>query len=168
MAENVQPQKFGAYLKGWFKGLWQTVKNPLAFLPTIIITAVWIVLGIVHTRYGEEPWLAWLNFFTFAQGGLFGGISGAVGGILGKILVAALVNALLLPIFIRKNKPMARFGNGVNGFFRSFAFSGMRALSTFFMGMAIALALYSFFNITQRWQEGLVGNAGAVLLVSSI
>ena len=168
MTENAQPQRFGAFLKGWFKSLWQMVKNPLAFLPTILIAGVWIVLGIVQARHGEEPWLAWLNFFTFAQGGLFGGVTGAVGGILGKILVAALINALLLPLFLRKNKPQNRFGKGFGGFFRSFAFDGLRALSTFFMGMAIALALYSFFNITQRWQEGLVGIAGAVMLIRSI
>ena len=168
MADNTQPQRFGAFLKGWFKGIWQMVKNPLSFLPTILICGVWIVLGIVHTRYGEEPWLAWLNFFTFAQGGLFGGVTGAVGGILGKILVASFVNALMLPLFLRKNRPVNRFGSGFGGFFHSFAFSGLRAMSTFFFGMAIALGLYSVLNITQRWQEAFVGIAGALMLIRGI
>ncbi len=161
-------QPFGAYLKSYFKNLWQTIKHPLAFLPTIIITGVWIFLGILQSREGEEPWLAWVNFFTFAQGGLFGGVAGAIGGILGKILIATLLNALLLPIFIRNTRPMARFGKGFKGFFRSFAFDSLRAISTFLTGAAIALAIYSFLNITQRWQEGLVGVAGAVLLIRSI
>ena len=162
------PQTFGAYLKSYFKNLWQTVKHPLAFLPTILITGVWILLGILQTRYGESKLFAVCNFLTFAQGGLFGGIAGAIGGIVGKILVATLVNALLLPIFVRGTKPMAKFGSGFKSFFRSFAFDSARALSAFLFGMAVALALYSVLNITQRWQEGLVGVVAAVLLIRTI
>lgn len=162
------PQTFGAYLKSYFKNLWQTVKHPLALLPTILITGVWILLGILQTRYGESKLFAVCNFLTFAQGGLFGGIAGAIGGIVGKILVATLVNALLLPIFVRGTKPMAKFGSGFKSFFRSFAFDSARALSAFLFGMAVALALYSVLNITQRWQEGLVGVVAAVLLIRTI
>ena len=161
-------QTFGQFLKGYFKGLVQMLKHPLSLLPTLLISAAWIVLGIVHTRYGESQWLAWANFFTFAQGGLFGGTVGAVGGIVGKILIATLLNALIMPLFVKNCHPFARFGRGFGGFFKSFAFDSLRALSSFLFGLGLALLLYSIFNITQRWQESLVGVTAAILLIRSI
>lgn len=161
-------QTFGQFLKGYFKGLADMLKHPLALLPTLLISAAWIVLGIVHTRYGESQWLSWANFFTFAQGGLFGGTVGAVGGIVGKILIATLLNAMIMPLFIKNCHPFARFGRGFGGFFKSFAFDSLRALSSFLMGMSVALLIYSIFNITQRWQESMVGVTAAILLIRSI
>lgn len=166
--ETSGAQTFGQFLKGYFKGLVQMLKHPLSLLPTLLISAAWIVLGIVHTRYGESQALAWANFFTFAQGGLFGGTVGAVGGIVGKILIATLLNALIMPLFIKGSRPFARFGRGFGGFFKSFAFDSLRALSSFLMGISIALLIYSLFNITQRWQESMVGVTAAILLIRSI
>lgn len=166
--DNNGAQTFGQFLKGYFKGLFQMLKHPLALLPTLLISAAWIVLGIVHTRYGESQWLSWANFFTFAQGGLYGGTVGAIGGILGKILIATLLNAMIMPLFVKGCRPFARFGRGFGGFFKSFAFDSLRALSSFLMGMSVALLLYSVFNITQRWQESLVGVTAAILLLRSI
>ncbi|NLZ20234.1 MAG: hypothetical protein GXY24_08275 [Bacteroidales bacterium] len=162
------PQSFGEYLKSYFKNYGQLLKNPLALLPTILITGVWILLGFLKKGMNESPVMAVLNFLTFAQGGIFGGVVGAIGGIVGKILVASLVNCLVLPLFVKGAKPMAGFKSGFKRFGKSFAFSSAGALSSFIGGMALALFLYSFLNITQRWQEGLVGIAAAVLLIRSI
>lgn len=166
--DNNGAQTFGQFLKGYFKGLFQMLKHPLALFPTLLISAAWIVLGIVHTRYGESQWLSWANFFTFAQGGLYGGTVGAIGGILGKILIATLLNAMIMPLFVKGCRPFARFGRGFGGFFKSFAFDSLRALSSFLMGLSIAMLIYSLFNITQRWQESLVGVTAAILLLRSI
>lgn len=169
MHNDIQhPQSFGAFLKGWFKQLWHILTHPWMLLPTVLIGAAWIALGILHTRLGETKAIAILNFFTFAQGGLFGGTLGAVGGILGKLLVATFLNALILPLFSKGTHPFARFGKGLKGLFGSFAFDSLRALSVFLFGLAIALGVYSIFNITQRWQESLVGVVAAVLLVRNI
>lgn len=168
MNHDPQPQGFGAFLKGYFKNLWHTLTHPWLLLPTLIISGAWIALGILHTRMGETQVIKILNFFTFAQGGLFGGTVGAVGGILGKILIATLLNALVMPLFMKGSRPFARFGKGFGGFFRSFAFDSLRAMSVFLMGIGIALLIYSFFNITQRWQESLVGVTAAILLIRTI
>ena len=146
----------------------QILKHPIVLLPTLIITIIWIVLGIIQSRYKETQALSWMNFFTFAQGGLFGGVAGAVGGIVGKILIASILTALLTPLFIKGSQPFAGFGKGIKGFFNSFAFSSFSAVAVFMLGMAIALLVYSFLNITQRWQESLVGIAGAVVLIKNI
>ena len=166
--EIQQPQGFGAFLKGWFKQLGHSLTHPWMLLPTLLISAAWIALGILHTRLGETKAIAILNFFTFAQGGLFGGTAGAIGGILGKLLIATFLNALFLPLFSKGAKPFARFGKGLKVLFGSFAFDSLRALSVFLFGIAIALGVYSFFNITQRWQESLVGVVAAVLLIRNI
>ncbi|MBP5391600.1 MAG: hypothetical protein J6Y40_05930 [Bacteroidales bacterium] len=152
----------------YFSRLKQILKHPIVLLPTLIITIIWIVLGIIQSRYKETQALSWMNFFTFAQGGLFGGVAGAVGGIVGKILIASILTALLTPLFIKGSQPFAGFGKGIKGFFNSFAFSSFSAVAVFMLGMAIALLVYSFLNITQRWQESLVGIAGAVVLIKNI
>ena len=152
----------------YFQKLKYVIKHPLVLLPTLIITIIWIVLGIIQSRYKETQALSWMNFFTFAQGGLFGGVAGAVGGIVGKILIASILTALLTPLFIKGSQPFAGFGKGIKGFFNSFAFSSFSAVAVFMLGMAIALLVYSFLNITQRWQESLVGIAGAVVLIKNI
>lgn len=152
----------------YFQKLKYVIKHPLVLLPTLIITIIWIVLGIIQSRYKETQALSWMNFFTFAQGGLFGGVAGAVGGIVGKILIASILTALLTPLFIKGSQPFAGFGKGIKGFFNSFAFSSFSAVAIFMLGMAIALLVYSFLNITQRWQESLVGIAGAVVLIKNI
>ena len=144
------------------------LKHPLVLLPTLTITVVWIVLGILQAKYKETQVLSWFNFFTFAQGGLFGGVAGAVGGIVGKILIASILTALLTPLFIKGSQPFAGFGKGFKGFFNSFAFTSFSAVAVFMLGMAIALLVYSFLNITQRWQESLVGIAGTVFLIKNI
>lgn len=155
-------------IASYFQKLKYVIKHPLVLLPTLIITIIWIVLGIIQSRYKETQALSWMNFFTFAQGGLFGGVAGAVGGIVGKILIASILTALLTPLFIKGSQPFAGFGKGIKGFFNSFAFSSFSAVAVFMLGMAIALLVYSFLNITQRWQESLVGIAGAVVLIKNI
>lgn len=163
-----KPQSFGQFLKAYFKNLGKMLTHPWTLIPTLLISAAWIFLGIYQNRVVESLPLSIVNFFTFAQGGLFGGMLGAIGGVVGKILIATLLNALLLPIFMKGARPFARFGRGFKGLFKSFAFTSGRALSTFMMGVSLAMLLYSVLNITQRWQESLVGVAGAILLIKSI
>ena len=141
-----KPQPFRDYLKSYFKNIGQMFKHPLALLPTILITGVWILLGFLKKGMKESAIMAALNFLTFAQGGIFGGVVGAIGGIVGKILVATLVNCLVLPLFVKGAKPMARFKSGFKSFGRSFAFSSAGALSSFVGGMALALLIYSFLH----------------------
>ena len=162
------PQTFGEYLKAYFKNFGQLLKHPAALLPTVIITVIWLVLGFLRKGMNESPVVSALNFLTFAQGGIFGGVVGAIGGVVGKILVASLINALVMPLFVKGARPMARFKEGFKGFGKSFAFDSAGALSALLGGMGLALFLYSFLNITQRWQEGLVGIAASVLLIRSI
>lgn len=162
------PPAAGQYFKTFGKKIVYAVKHPLLLLPTLLIMIIWILLGFLKSHFGESRLLSVFNFLTFAQGGLFGGVVGAIGGIIGKILIASLLNALILPLFVRGKRPGERFREGFRKFGESFAFDSLRALSVFLLGMGLALLLYSLVNITQRWQEGLVGIAGALVLIRSI
>ena len=162
------PPSVSQYFKTLGKKILFALKHPLLLLPTVLIMGGWILLGFLKSHFGESRLLSVFNFFTFAQGGLFGGVAGAIGGILGKIMVAGLLNALILPLFVRGKKPGDRFREGFRQFGESFTFDSLRALSVFLLGLGLALLLYSLVNITQRWQEGLVGVAGALVLIQSI
>ena len=96
-------------LQNYITGFVYTLKHPLTLLPTIILSAMWIVLGILQTTVGKNLPMSVLNFISYAQGGLYGGVVGAIGGIVGKIIIAAFLNALIAPLFIKGAKPFHNF-----------------------------------------------------------
>ena len=82
----------GQYLKNALKQGLQIFKHPMKLLPTLVIGAVWIVLGYLSAAMQPFPMpLKIASFLSYAEGGLFGGVFGAVGGIVGKVVMAVLV-----------------------------------------------------------------------------
>ncbi len=153
--------KFAPYLKQYLKQSLQVFKHPLQLLPSILLTAIWIVLGIVQIRVQDNLPVKVLNFLTYAQGGLYGGVVGAIGGVLGKVLVAAAVNALLVPLF-RGKKPLSGLGGGIKELFGSISFQGRAAVAPLLKGLGAALMIYCLFNLTESFQNSLVGIVAAV------
>ena len=155
-------------LRNYITGFVYTLKHPLTLLPTIILSAMWIVLGILQTTVGKNLPMSVLNFISYAQGGLYGGVVGAIGGIVGKIIIAAFLNALIAPLFVKGAKPFQNFGGGIKNMFKGMAVTSMRAVATLLAGIGFALVVYSFFNITQGWEESLVGVVGIVMVIKNI
>lgn len=166
--ENQQTPSVGQVLRNYIQGFVYTLKHPLTLLPTIILSGVWIVLGILQTTVGKNLPMSVLNFISYAQGGLYGGVIGAIGGIVGKIIIAAFLNALIAPLFIKGAKPFHNFGGGIKNMFKGMAVTSMRAVATLLAGIGFALVVYSFFNITQGWEESLVGVVGIVMVIKNI
>ena len=169
-AQNVPQQtrmKFGPYVRQYLKQSLQVFKHPKQLIPSIILSVVWIILGIVQIKVRENLPLKVLNFITYAQGGLYGGVVGAVGGILGKIIVASFVNALLVPLFQGK-KPFSRLGNGIKELFGTIDLQGRAALAPLFKGLGAAMMIYTLFNLTESWQNSLVGIVAAVALANAV
>ena len=129
---------------------------------------MWIVLGILQTTVGKNLPISVLNFISYAQGGLYGGVVGAIGGIVGKIVIAGFLNALIAPLFIKGASPFHNFGGGIKNMFKGMAFTSMRGVATLLAGIGLALVFYSFFNITQGWQESLVGFVGIIMVIKNI
>lgn len=157
---------FGAFLKAYFKQCLEVFKHPKLLLPTAIISVVWIGLGLLQNRVGQSLPMDVLNFLTYAQGGLYGGIFGAIGGILGKIVVAAFVNIMIVPLFYKKN-PFANIRQGFNDIVANIKFESTDATVLLLKGSGTALLLYSIFNVTQTFENCMVGIVSAVALVSA-
>ena len=158
---------FGAYLKAYFKQCLEVLKQPKMLLPTAILAVVWIGLGILQNKVGKILPLSILNFLTYAQGGLYGGIFGAIGGILGKIVVAAFVTVMIVPLFYKQN-PFANFKQGFNEMVANVKFQGNDAISSLLKGEGIALLIYGIFNVTQSFENSMVGIVSAVALISAV
>lgn len=159
------PTTFGAWIKGYFRRFGEVLKHPKMLIPTLVLVAVWIILGIIQNHVRANLPMKVLNFLTFAQGGLYGGFIGAIGGILGKVAVAAFFNMLLLPLVMGR-RPSTNYGTSMQSFKESFKVDSSKALKPLFMGIGIALLLYVLFNWTQSVENSMVGitSATAALL----
>lgn len=166
MSQDTTRMTFGAYLKAYLKQCLKVFKHPILLLPTAILAVVWIVLGILQNHVERNLPLSILNFLTFAQGGLYGGIFGAVGGILGKIVVAAFVNAMIVPLFYKKN-PFANLKQGFQEIVANIKFESKDVIVILLKSSGAALLLYSIFNVTQSFENSLVGIVSAVALISA-
>ena len=155
--------KLGAFLKQYLKQSLQALKHPKQMLPTIILTVVWIALGILQIKLKENLPMKVLNFLTYAQGGLYGGIFGAIGGILGKVVVAAFVNALIVPLFMGK-KPFAQMAGGWKELLQNIGFQSKSAVAPLLKGFGAALLIYILFNATARLENSMAGIMAAVSL----
>lgn len=155
--------KLGAFLKQYLKQSLQAFKHPKQMLPTIILTVVWIALGILQIKLKENLPMKVLNFLTYAQGGLYGGIFGAIGGILGKVVVAAFVNALIVPLFMGK-KPFAQMAGGWKELLQNIGFQSRSAVAPLLKGFGAALLIYILFNATARLENSMAGIMAAVSL----
>ncbi len=153
--------KLGAFLKQYLKQSLQAFKHPKQMLPTIILTVVWIILGLLQIKLKENLPMKLLNFITYAQGGLYGGVVSAIGGILGKVVVAGFVNALIAPLFMGK-KPFNGLGNGFKELGKSLSLQSRKALAPFLKGIGSALLLYVLFNFTGRMENSMAGIMAAV------
>ena len=168
MEQEKDKTGLGQYLKNAVQQGLQVLKNPVKLLPTIAISAVWIIIGILSSLWKPFPWpMQVLSFLSYAEGGLFGGVLGAVGGIAGKVVMAVFINSLILPLF-EKKPPFVGVAGGLKGMFSNMSKDTAKGIAPLLMGVGIALFLYTFMNINQRWQNSMVGLMSAVMLLQNI
>ncbi len=125
----------------------------LALLSAIALAAFWIV-QLIWIRDGvENPFAKFMEWLTFAQGGVGRGVFGFVGGIIGKGTVAAALAGLV----------GGGFGSLISGFKGTFSGKNFqkKTLGFTLVGMGISLALYQAFT-----GEGTL--AGAMAAVSGM
>lgn len=156
------------YLKNAWQQALQVFKNPIKLLPTLAIGLVWMVIGVLSSLWKPFPWpMQFLSFLSYAEGGLFGGFFGAVGGIVGKVVVAVFINAAILPLF-EKKPPFVGVQGGLKGMLFNIQKDSINGVAPLLQGVALALLLYTFMNINQRWQNSMVGIVSVVLLLQAI
>lgn len=157
----------GAYLKKYMKQSLEVFKHPLRLLPTIVIGAVWIVIGYFSGKMQLPPWAKAISFLSYAEGGLFGGVIGAVGGTLGKVVMAVAINSAILPLF-QKKPPFVGVAGGIKGMFSNMGMSAVRGIAPLLCGIGAALLLYGFMNISENWVNSMVGIMAVVMLLQNI
>lgn len=157
----------GAYLKNYVKQSVEVFKHPLKLLPTLVLGAVWIVIGYFSGKMELPLWGKIVSFLSFAEGGLFGGVVGAIGGILGKVVMAVAVNSAILPLF-EKKWPFVGVAGGIKGMFSNMGMSAARGVSPLLCGIGAALLLYGFMNISENWVNSMVGIVAVVMLLQNI
>ena len=64
-------QKFGPFLRQQLKQSLEVFRHPRLLLPSLVLTLVWIILGIVQIKVQDSLPVKVLNFLTYAQGGLY-------------------------------------------------------------------------------------------------
>lgn len=168
MEQQQENVGLGQYLKNVFQQGLQLLKNPVKLLPTLAIGFVWLVIGILSSLWKPFPWpMQFLSFLSYAEGGLFGGVLGAVGGIVGKVVVAVFINSAILPLF-EKKPPFVGVAGGVKGMFASMSKDALNGVAPLVQGVGLALLLYTFMNINQRWQNSMVGIVSLVMLLQAM
>ena len=86
----------GAYLnKCMHQGL-EVFKHPMMLLPTLVLGAIWLVIGYLSSTTELPGWAKVVSFLSFAEGGLFGGALGAAGGIVGMLLAVPVAGLMKL------------------------------------------------------------------------
>ena len=144
MEQEKDKTGLGQYLKNAVQQGLQVLRNPVKLLPTIAISAVWIIIGILSSIWRPFPWpMQVLSFLSYAEGGLFGGVLGAVGGIAGKVVMAVFINSLILPLF-EKKPPFVGVAGGLKGMFSNMSKDTAKGIAPLLMGVGIALLLYTF------------------------
>ena len=157
----------GQYLKEALKQSLQLFKRPWKLLPTLAIGIVWVVVGILSSTRTLSLPVKVISFLSYAEGGLFGGVLGAMGGIIGKVMVAVFINSLVLPLF-EKKPPFAGMGKGIKGMFTCLAKDTTSSVAPLFLGIGLALLLYTFMNINQCRENSMVGIAAVMMLLKNI
>lgn len=108
--QGIAKKKEGGFIAKLVCALIDFIQHPKKLLPTIVLTAFWMVFPILSAFGANIPVLRFLYTLTYSNGGMFGGFFGAVGGIFGKAVFAAVVNAIVLSLIAKKN-PFANAKN---------------------------------------------------------
>ncbi|HZK02549.1 MAG TPA: zinc-ribbon domain-containing protein [Anaerovoracaceae bacterium] len=134
------------------KGIKEAGKNKTALLTAILFGIGWLVLTLLPALGISVP--PWLNFITFANGGLTGGIVGFVGGLLGKGLIVSLIVGIMsgnrLPKIGQKIKDSEQKTEIPNTF------------GLILVGVGTALILYNFMSGDGSPQNSIVGIVAAI------
>ena len=154
-------------ISGGFKNLISSVKtffnSPKALIPTLAISAVWLILGILKASGVDNTVTKILSTLSFSNAGMRGGALSAIGGIFGKgVFAGALVS--LVHTFSRIGKGKGRgFAETLKG---SFGFD-KNTVWSYTLGAGLALMLFVFMSGGVDYSSALGGAAAAFLSAKS-
>lgn len=154
----------GNVLSGGVRNLFSSLKsffrNPKAMIPTLAISAVWILLGILKSAGVTGDVMTFFSGLTFSNAGLTSKAAGIIGGVLGKgVFAGALVTLVGMISRIGKKKNTEKRGllQTLKG---SFGFD-KDTLWGYILGLGASLALFVFFSGNNVDGTSVMGGAAA-------
>lgn len=138
-------------------GLKNALGNKKHLLRVIILAFLWLVLAILPALGVFSPVFTFLNFFTFAQGGLGNGLTGIIGGTIGKGVFAYFLFSIIMPG--KGAKVFLGVGVGVKKMFGSLMVKNTKMLALTLFGISSALLVYKFLTGDPSLQNSMVGIA---------
>ena len=145
VASSVIPgpiKTIGNGFKSFFSSIKNGFKNPAKLIPAIILAVIWLVIDILIACGVNPPFVQFLSFLTFANGGMSGGFIGAIGGLIGKGLFAAAITSLIGLMTIKKSGNKRSFGETIKGAFGV----TLDTLFAYLTGIGAAMFLFLFIS----------------------
>ena len=146
-------------VKSFAQGFLGMIKNKqwIKLALAILLAAGWLVLMILSYNETEIDFLNWL---TFAQGGMGRSVVGWLGGLLGKTTVAAMLFSLFGGGF-------KSLGSGVKSLFRKTNFQ-KNVLGSLMLGAGLALIAYQAFAGDASLTDTMSAISGALLSIMAL
>ena len=146
-------------VKSFAQGFLGMIKNKqwIKLALAILLAAGWLVLMILSYNETEIDFLNWL---TFAQGGMGRSVVGWLGGLLGKTTVAAMLFSLFGGGF-------KSLGSGVKSLFRKTNFQ-KNVLGSLMLGAGFALIAYQAFAGDASLTDTMSAISGAFLSIMAL
>lgn len=168
LLQVVNPIKhlLGGFLR-IIKGFAQAGKDKKKLIPATILAVIWITLTLFPALGIDTSRVRWLNWLTFAQGGLHGGISGIMGGVIGKGILVYLITGVFINLTNRHN-PFKAYINGAKNFFSAFALKNIHQTALFLLGVGLGLIAFNFITGNASPMNNMAGIAAFFLAVRSM
>ncbi len=146
-------------VKSFAQGFLGMIKNKqwIKLALAILLAAGWLVLMILSYNETEIDFLNWL---TFAQGGMGRSVVGWLGGLLGKTTVAAMLFSLF-------GGGIKSLGSGVKSLFRKTNFQ-KNMLGSLMLGAGFALIAYQAFAGDASLTDTMSSISGALLSIMAL
>lgn len=149
-------------IKGLFRNFKGAFKDKKRLVLVIVMSLIWLALMILPLLKIDHGILRFLNFLTFAQGGMRGGFFGFIGGVVGKGVFTYFISSIIGGIFTGK-KPLKGIGGSLKSLFRN-----KGHLDALFLGIGIGLIVYNFFVGKASMQNSMIGIVGFVLSLRAL
>lgn len=154
-------------VSGGFKNVLSSFKNffktPKAFIPTLAISAVWLILYILKARNITLPMPQLIKTITLYGSGMSTKPLYLIGGLVGKGVFASAIVSLVYTLSGKRSNSKRGLGETLKG---SFGFT-IDTIWSYILGVGLALLLFIFMSGYVSYTDVMGGVAASFLFAKS-
>ena len=154
-------------ISGGFKNLLSSFKNffktPKSFIPTLAISAVWLILYILKACNISLPLSQFINTITLYGSGMSTNPLYFIGGMVGKGVFASAIVSLVYTLSGKRSNSKRGLGETLKG---SFGFT-IDTIWSYILGVGLALFLFIFMSGYVSYTDVMGGVAASFLFAKS-